>query len=129
MTAVLRGVAGRVGRLFAGARRQEPPRPCGGHDEIDLYLDRREAAGAPPKVDARTAADLDFEALFARVDRCASAVGQQWLRARLRSPLRHGGDLEAFDALVEAVGAPGAPRDSLRRSLARLTGASSYLLP
>jgi len=129
VTAVLRGVAGRVGRLFAGARRQEPPRPCGGHDEIDLYLDRREAAGAPPKVDARTAADLDFEALFARVDRCASAVGQQWLRARLRSPLRHGGDLEAFDALVEAVGAPGAPRDSLRRSLARLTGASSYLLP
>lgn len=129
MTGILRGAVEVAGRLLAGVRRREPPRPCGGPDEFRLYLDLREAACGPPEVDARTAADLDFEELFGRVDRCASAVGQQWLFARLRTPLREPADLEAFDALVAAVGAPGAPRPSLKRTLARLTGASSYLLP
>ena len=116
-------------RLFSGGARREPPRPGGGHEELRLYLDLRAEDLGPPIVDARTASDLDLEALFARVDRCASAVGQQWLWARLRTPAGEPEALGAFDALVTALGAPSAPRDGLRRSLARLTGASSYLLP
>lgn len=116
-------------RLFAGGGSRELPRPFGGVDEIRLYLDLRAADLGPPRVDPRTAADLDSDALFGRVDRCASAVGQQWLLARLRTPHADVEGLQAFDALVTAVGAPDVPRDVLRRSLARLTGASSYLLP
>jgi hypothetical protein len=116
-------------RLFSGGSRREPPRPGGGPDELRLYLDLRSEDLGPPGVDARTAADLDFDALFARVDRCASAVGQQWLWARLRTPAGEPEALERFGTLVAALGAPGVSRDGLRRSLARLTGASSYLLP
>ncbi|MBP7675526.1 MAG: DNA mismatch repair protein MutS [Thermoanaerobaculia bacterium] len=119
----------RLARRFSSGARREPPRPGGGRDELCLFLDLRSQDLGPPTVDARTAADLDFDALFARVDRCASAVGQQWLWARLRTPAGEPEALEGFDALVTALGAPGASRDELRRSLARLTGASSYLLP
>jgi hypothetical protein len=79
-------------------------------EEIRLHLDLRAADLCPPGVDARTAADLDSEALFGRVDRCASAVGQQWLFARLRTPPVGTATLESFDALVAAVafGVPGA---------------------
>lgn len=129
MTASLvEGLAGIAGRLlpWAGSRR-EPPRPCGGPEEHRLYLDLRAAELGPPSVDDRTAVDLDLEALFTRIDRCASAVGQQWLWARLRTP--EPGTPDAFDVLATELGAPGAPRDRLRRSLARLAGASSHLLP
>ncbi|MHB8797946.1 MAG: MutS-related protein [Thermoanaerobaculia bacterium] len=119
----------RLARRFSSGARREPPRPGGGPDELRLYLDLRSEDLGPPGVDARTAADLDFDALFARVDRCASAVGQQWLWARLRTPAGEPEALEHFDALVTALGEPGVSRDGLRRSLARLTGASSYLLP
>lgn len=130
MTASLAGGLARLAkRLLSGGARHEPPRPGGGPDEVRLYLDLCAADLGPPTVDARTAADLDFEALFARVDRCASSVGQQWLWARLRTPASEPGALEAFDALVTVLGAPGVSCDGLRRSLARLTGASSYLLP
>ena len=127
---LVEGLAGIVRRLlpWAGSRR-EPPRPCGGPEEHRLHLDLRAAEAGPPIVDDRTAADLDLEALFARVDRCASAVGQQWLWARLRTPAGEPETLEGFDALVTALGTPGVSRDGLRRSLARLAGASSHLLP
>lgn len=98
-------------------------------EEIRLHLDLKAADLGQPVVDARTAADLDSDALFGRIDRCASAVGQQWLFARLRTPPAQSAALESFDALVAAVDAPGIPREALRRWLARLTGASSYLLP
>jgi hypothetical protein len=123
------GAARIVKGLFAALGRREPPRPCGGPDEIRLYLDRRVSSLGSPGVDARTAADLDFDALFGRMDRCASAVGQQWLWARLLTPLRDASALQRFDALASALGSVDSPRDGLRRSLARLTGASSYLLP
>jgi hypothetical protein len=116
------GLAGGAARivkgLLAALGRREPPAPCGGTDEFRLYLDLRASS-----------IDLDFDALFGRMDRCASAVGQQWLWARLRTPLRDASALERFDALASAFGGVGSPRDGLRRSLARLTGASSYLLP
>jgi len=129
VTGVGPGVRRLLARLAASVRRGEPPRPCGGPEELRLHLDLRAGSSGPSGVDERTASDLDLDALFGRLDRCASAVGQQWLFARLRTPLAGPAEVEAFDALVTAVGAPSAPRDALRRSLARLTGASSYLLP
>lgn len=98
-------------------------------EEVRLHLDVRAAELGPPGVEERTAADLDAEALFARVDRCASAVGQQWLYVRLRTPYADPAALHSFDALVAAAGVPGVSREALRRSLARLNGASAYLLP
>ena len=115
--------------LLPAGRRREETRPCGGPDEIRLYRDLRSADGGPPGVDARTEADLDLDALFGRMDSCASAVGQQWLWARLRTPVAGGATLAAFDALVTALPGTGSARAGLRRPLGRLTGPGAYLLP
>ena len=89
----------------------------------------RQGAGEERGLDERTAVDLDLDDVFHRIDRTASAVGQQWLYSRLRRPAREASVLEAFDALVSGLGSREARPDLVRRALARLRGTNAYLLP
>lgn len=122
-------------RLAARSRRDlsrersEPPRPRGSLDEIRIFEDMRRGAGEEHDLDDRTAADLDLDDVFHRIDRAASTVGQQWLYSRLRRPAREASALEAFDALISGFDSPPARPDLVRRALTRLRGTNAYLLP
>jgi hypothetical protein len=89
----------------------------------------RQGAGEERGLDERTAADLDLDDVFHRIDRTASAVGQQCLYSRLHRPTRETPALEGFDALVSELGSTGARPGLVRRALARIRGTNAYLLP
>lgn len=105
-----------------------PPRPKGDLEAIRLLHELRSRAGDGPGVDPRTAADLDLDELFRRIDRSTSALGQQRLHDRLRRPRTAPGEFEAFDALVASL-PPGGPPEKVRKTLARLGDVNAYLLP
>ncbi|HEX7528143.1 MAG TPA: hypothetical protein VF425_03470, partial [Thermoanaerobaculia bacterium] len=89
----------------------------------------RHGAGEERGLDERTAADLDLDDVFHRIDRTASTVGQQCLYSRLRRPTRETPELEAFDSLVSQLDSQEARPDPVRRVLTRLRGTNAYLLP
>ena len=104
-------------------------RPGGSLDEIRIFEDSRQREGEAPGLDERTAADLDLDDVFRRIDQTASAVGQQWLYSRLRRPARESSSAEAFDALVADLSSPEGRPEVVRRTLSRLRGTNAYLLP
>jgi len=104
-------------------------RPGGSLDEIRIFEDSRQREGEAPGLDERTAADLDLDDVFRRIDQTASAVGQQWLYSRLRRPAQEPSSVVAFDALVADLTAPDGHPDVVRRTLSRLRGTNAYLLP
>jgi|GEM_PF-6041785 len=55
-------------------------------DNIALYHRAKVLRDGGDEVDDRTWSDLDLDAVFVELDRCASAVGQQVLYHRLRTP-------------------------------------------
>lgn len=123
------GIARALRWLYPAGRRGAAARPCGGTDEIRLFRDLRARDGGPPGLDARTESDLDLDAVFERVDVWPSAVGQQWLWARLRTPVADAAALAAFDSLASCLAGCERARDELRKSLSRLSGPGAYLLP
>jgi DNA mismatch repair ATPase MutS len=110
-------------------KRSELARAKGSVDEIRSFEDLRHAEGEERGLDERTAADLDLDDVFRRIDRTASSAGQQWLYSRLRRPAREISTLEAFDELVSDLTSARARPDLVRRALARLRGTNAYLLP
>jgi hypothetical protein len=104
-------------------------RPGGSLDEIRIFEDSRQREGEAPGLDERTAADLDLDDVFRRIDQTSSTVGQQWLYSRLRRPAREPSTAEAFDVLVTDLSSPEGRPDAVRRTLSRLRGPNAYLLP
>lgn len=76
-------------------------------------------------VDAETAADLDLNAVFERIDRTSSRVGQQYLYARLRM-LRGADDAEAFGRRTDRFAGGEALAARCSRHLARLADDDAY---
>ncbi len=83
--------------------------------------------GADASLDDRTCDDLHLDAVFARLDRTESVVGQQALYHRLRTaPLAD--HLEAFEALVAHVGGHDELRERLQLALATMDDPAAYHL-
>ena len=94
-------------------------------DVIAEYHRARVPAGSESSLDDRTWDDLDLDAVFARLDRTESTLGQQVLYHRLRST--PGADnLDAFDALVTRLGSDVALRERLQCALAPLRNPAGY---
>ena len=86
---------------------------------------QRAARGSAGSLDDRTCDDLHLDAVFARLDRTESAVGQQLLYHRLRTaPVADAPD--AFEALVTRIGADATLRDRLQKPLAALRDPAAY---
>ena len=77
-------------------------------------------------LDERTGKDLDFDALFAMLDRTESGLGQQLLYHRIRiTPTSD--NLEAFETLMVRLADDAPERERVQLSLARLRGHSGDL--
>ena len=97
--------------------------------KLDLILEshrsRLAADASLASLDDRTWDDLNLDAVFATLDRTESTLGQHALYHRLRSvPTGH--RLEAFDALVERMGADDAGRERAQVALSRLRDPQGY---
>ena len=79
-------------------------------------------------MDDRTWQDLDGDALFAELDRCQSAPGQQVLYAMLRRTDASDAALDQLDAAASLLGSDAALRARIRRGLAPLATRDAYLL-
>lgn len=104
--------------------------PTGRSCNFDLvsryfYNNAQEETAAFQTIDAETAADLDLNAVFERIDRTTSRVGQQYLYARLRT-LRGQEEAEAFGRDVAWFA--DAPECEMRckRHLAQLSSEDAY---
>jgi MutS domain V len=78
-------------------------------------------------IDDRTWRDLDFDLIFADIDRTESTLGQQALYHRLRMAPEEA-KLDAFEALVARMQEDPGARDRARRALRRLTDRAGYNL-
>ncbi|MEX0892390.1 MAG: hypothetical protein WEB88_09495, partial [Gemmatimonadota bacterium] len=97
-------------------------------DDIDLYARLRSPA-APGSLDERTWRDLDMDAVFARIDRASSGVGQQVLYDLLRHPARDWTELAERDAGVRRLAERPAARQAIAEALRSLRGRGTYQLP
>ncbi len=121
-------------RLSRATRREDPsadrePQERGSLEEIRHFDEQLRQTGERDGLDPRTWADLDLDAVFRRLDRTASAVGQQVLYARLRAPASDREALAAFDDLVTRLGSAPGVRDLARKALSRLSARNVYGLP
>jgi hypothetical protein len=78
------------------------------------------AHGEREEVSDRTWNDLSLDDVFARLDRCATGIGQQALYARLRRPALDPERVASFDRLVRAFTDDPALRESFGRATAPL---------
>jgi DNA mismatch repair ATPase MutS len=72
----------------------------------------------------RTWRDLGLDAVFARIDRCSSVIGQQLLYRKLRAPHLTAEPLLAFDRSVAALEADPSVRGRLTTALGALSDAA-----
>jgi hypothetical protein len=98
-------------------------------EEIAKYHDLRRQVETRERVDERTWVDLDLDAVFARLDRNESTLGQQMLYDILRTPHVDAARLERFDRLATHLGASQKLREALQVELARLSQPRGHFLP
>ncbi len=70
-------------------------------ERISLYFSGVDHSGAKQVIDHQVLNDLDFEELFTALDRTVSAVGQQYLYARLRLIPMETTQVEAREAYIK----------------------------
>jgi hypothetical protein len=91
----------------------------------DYYRSRTDSARAADFLDDRTWDDLNLDAVFQRLDRAESTLGQQVLYYRLRSaPVA--ANLHAFEALVTRMSTDVEARERARIALTRLQNPAGY---
>lgn len=111
---------------FRSPERPEPERAACNFDLIGRYFHNASAEDPGLQViDAATAADLDLDAVFERIDRTTSCVGRQWLYARMRT-LRGAEDAAAFGLRTERFAGDEALAARCSRHLARLADDDAY---
>jgi hypothetical protein len=98
-------------------------------EDIAIYHQARQERDGGEAVDDRTWSDLDLDLVFAEVDRCESAVGQQVLYRMLRTPQFDAARLDAFDALADRMTRDAGTRGRIAKLLGRLDRAKAYYLP
>lgn len=114
--------------LSALFRPSAPPageRPPCDFDLISRYFYNCPAEDTCHTIDAETTADLDLNAVFERIDRTTSKVGQQCLYARMRT-LRGEEDAAAFGRSTDCFSRNGELAASCTKSLSRLTDEDAY---
>jgi hypothetical protein len=89
---------------------------------VDFHHARKDDG---PSIDDRTWDDLHLDAVFTVLDHTQSAIGQQALYHRLRTPFV-GPTLGAFDALVNLMGLHTPDRERAQVALVRLGDATAY---
>jgi hypothetical protein len=99
-----------------------------GMDGIAALWKLRPLTGNAYPVSDRTWRDLDLDAVFARIDRCVSPIGQQVLYRRLRTPRLDLEPLLALERRVLALEAAPESRASLAEALSALSDAGSQSL-
>lgn len=95
----------------------------------EAYVEALRAAGTEPRLDDRTARDLDLDRVFSVLDRTVSAVGRQVLYHRLRNPTDSAEPIGAFARLVAALDRDPAAAARARRVLAPLKTRVADTLP
>ena len=111
--------------LFRPSALPAGERPPCDFDLISRYFYNCPAEDASHTIDAETTADLDLNAVFERIDRTTSKVGQQCLYARIRT-LRGQEDAEAFGRSTDCFSRNGELAASCTESLSRLTDEDAY---
>ena len=89
---------------------------------VDFHHARKDDG---PSIDDRTWDDLHLDAVFTVLDYTESAIGQQALYHRLRTPFV-GPTLTAFDALVNLMGQQTVDRERAQLALATLRDGTAY---
>ena len=97
-------------------------RDCDVPSLLDFHHARKDDGRS---IDRRTWDDLHMDSVFTVLDRTGSAIGQQALYHRLRTPFV-GPTLDAFDALVNLMGQHASDRERMQLALARMRGAAAY---
>ena len=95
------------------------------HAIADYYRSRIDPARTGDFLDDRTWDDLNLDAVFQRLDRTESTLGQQVLYHRLRS-VPVAANLDAFEALVTRMGEDLEGRERAQMALARLQNPAGY---
>lgn len=111
--------------LFRPSALPAGERPPCDFNLISRYFYNCPAEDASHTIDAETTADLDLNAVFERIDRTTSKVGQQCLYARIRT-LRGQEDAEAFGRSTDCFSRNGELAASCTESLSRLTDEDAY---
>lgn len=110
-------------------RSPKPPVGERGACDFDLvgryFYNNSQEERAFETIDAETASDLDLNAVFERIDRTVSKVGQQVLYARLRT-LRGRDDTEEFGRRTDWFGQEAETAERCKRHLARLAEPDAY---
>lgn len=93
---------------------------------VRKYYDLVPGRGAP--LDDKTWADLDMDAVFARLDHCVSAPGAQYLYRMLRHCEDNEAALAERSRQCDALAADGELRESAQLALGRLEGEHASLV-
>lgn len=115
-----------ISALFGAQQSSGGKRPACDFDLISRYFYNRSTEEQTCQhIDAETTSDLDLNAVFERIDRTTSKVGQQYLYDRLRT-LRGTEDAEAFGSDTDCFAANGELTATCMKSLARLSDDEVY---
>jgi DNA mismatch repair ATPase MutS len=77
----------------------------------------------------KTRVDLNMDAVFAKLDRCKSKIGQQYLYAMLHHPIANKAELEERNAAIRFFQEQEGSRTSVQLELQRLNAHLSYSIP
>jgi hypothetical protein len=89
-------------------------------EDIACYFYERANAGTDPVIDDRTWEDLDMDAVFQKIDRTRSSVGQAVLYDMLRRPVFDGEELASRALIIKALRDDSRGRLSINKILSRL---------
>lgn len=100
-------------------------------EKIALYQQHQQALAENKEafLNKQTAADLHIEEVFARIDRCYTPVGQQYLYQLLHSPCHSQAVLEERNRHIRFFQQEEAVREAVAVELSQLSGRLSYALP
>lgn len=117
-----------ISALFGPSGLPGGERPACNFDLVSRYFYNCSAEEAALQhIDAETTADLDLNAVFERIDRTTSRIGQQYLYARLRT-LRSAEDAGAFGSNTDCFAANGQLTENCIKSLGKLADDDAYEL-
>ena len=77
----------------------------------------------------KTTADLNMDAVFEKLDRCKSKIGQQYLYAMLQHPIANKAKLEERNAAITFFQEQEESRTAVQLELQQLNGQLSYSIP
>ena len=96
-------------------------------ERIEKYCDLLSAQRCH-RLSSQTQNDIDFQEIFAFIDRTSSRVGQQYLFRKIKHPVYSQETLNAFNARVNFFSKNPALREKVQEDLARLNHRDAYFI-